>query len=78
VKPTKDGSGIEIEITGLESWLLPDGAPHLHEYSNLLRIGMSEPEARKIVEDKLIKSGLAKPEDFGRTLTTTAGAIKDE
>jgi hypothetical protein len=49
---------------GLEAWLPPEGAPHIHAYSNLLRMGVPEKKARKIIEKALIKCGLAKKEDF--------------
>jgi hypothetical protein len=48
------------KLNGLEAWLPPEGAPHIYEYSHLLRCGVPENKARKIVMDKLKKCGLIK------------------
>lgn len=44
------------------------GTPHIHAYGNLVRNGVPEEVARKMIEESLIKCGLATKEDFnGKT-----------
>ncbi len=56
---------LKTEKRGLQNYLPAEGTPHIYEYSNLLRQGYSEEDARKIVQDKLDYTEKLKTEQHG-------------
>lgn len=54
----------KTKLNGLEAWMPPKGTPHIHAYGNLIRNGVPEKIARKMIGEALVKCGLATKEDF--------------